>query len=248
MRLDTEFHLAKTSHGGTEPKTQDEIPQNWLDTEREMETDVQHLQGPFFGLSGALERLNRLSSLISKASQTSRPARVEAFIKKKKTNFERFEEITNLIISCKFREIPDSLKKQLTRSIVYRRQRIMYHRNQELKYQKERVQPKAAIEEVPQVYDPRPGPMSQTKGPETLRKSQPQSDLTGLTPFNPSEYERQKAVTERSSAASTASVGDTDVRYPRPPRPENPLAQYAQCPYCSKKIGRNVFTNRQKWR
>ncbi|KAF6816890.1 hypothetical protein CMUS01_12193 [Colletotrichum musicola] len=248
MRLDEEFRLIETSHGGPEPEKQEEPPQNWLDIERESESDTKHLQGPFFGISGALERLNRLSLLISKTSQRSHPARVDAFAKRRKTNFEKFEEITNLIISSKYREISDSLRKQLTKSIVYRRHRIMYQRSQELKYQQERVQPKAAAVVVAKATGSRPEPKTWTKATELPRKSQAQSDLTGQTPFDHSEYKRQKEATQQSSAASTASVGDTDVKYPRAPRPEDPSARYTQCPYCSKNIERSVFMNRQKWR
>ncbi|KAF6810499.1 protein kinase [Colletotrichum sojae] len=92
------------------------------------------------------------------------------------------------------------------------------------------------------------GPKLLTKDQEMPQKKQAQSYLTGLTPLNPSEYERQKEVVERSSAASTASVGATDVKYPRPPCPEEASARYTQCPYCFKNIGRNVYMNRQNWR
>ncbi|TQN70217.1 hypothetical protein CSHISOI_05332, partial [Colletotrichum shisoi] len=243
-RLDEELHRDETNR---EPEEQHEQSQAWSVVDGESMTENNHLQGSFFGISGALERLTRLSVLISKASQNNRSARVEAFRAKRKMDFAGFEEITNLVIKNKYPMISDSLKLQLTRSIVYRRQSTVYHQHREAKYQRGRKGNETAIKNnTPGESMLGTRPMQPAQA--AAQNHQEKSNFTGFTPLDGSEFNRQNAALGQSRTESTASVGAADVCYPRPPRSKDESVGYIDCRYCSKKVERRIFGSPSRWR
>ncbi|WQF89428.1 Putative protein kinase [Colletotrichum destructivum] len=243
-RLDEEF---RRDDNNREPEEQHEQSQAWSVVDGESMTENKHLQGSFFGISGALERLTRLSVLISKASQNNRSARVEAFREKRKMDFAGFEELTNLIIKNKYPMISDSLKLQLTRSIVYRRQSIVYHQHREAKYQRERKRNETATKNNTP-GESMLGTRTMQPAQAAAQNHQEKSSFTGFTPLDGSEFNRQHVALGQSKTESTASVGAADVCYPRPPRPKDEAVGYIDCRYCSKKVERRIFGSPVLWR
>ncbi|KAK1706628.1 hypothetical protein BDP67DRAFT_167010 [Colletotrichum lupini] len=88
--------------------------------------DMDYLEVAFNGVSGALERLNHVAALITKSSRASRPIRMEKYIKEHQNEMYDMEGIIKDIVSSKFPDIHASLKAQITRSLIYRRQRLDY--------------------------------------------------------------------------------------------------------------------------
>ncbi|KAK1508839.1 hypothetical protein CABS01_08069 [Colletotrichum abscissum] len=157
--------------------------------------DIKYLNSAFKGISGAVERLNRVAALISKSSKSSRPARVEEFIRRNPKDSET-ETLITVMVSSKFQDIPGLLKKQLIRSMIYRIQRLDYECDR-----RERVYNTHAGEDHTSVWH-------DDEKASTYHQSI----------FNEGYPAMQS---ERTSSISTAATAtETEIQYPRQPKAE----------------------------
>ncbi|KXH56301.1 hypothetical protein CNYM01_00181 [Colletotrichum nymphaeae SA-01] len=166
------------------------------DTEQPgQDLDIKYLNSAFKGISGAVERLNRVAALISKSSKSSRPARVEEFIRRNPQDSET-ETLITVMVSSKFQDIPGLLKKQLIRSMIYRIQRLDYECDR-----RERVYNTHAGEDHTSAWH-----------------DDEKASTYHQTIFNEGYHAMQS---ERTSSMSTAATGtETKIQYPRQPKAE----------------------------
>lgn len=160
-----------------------------------------------------------------------------------------FERIIILIIDFKFPDAPKSLRMQLVRSIIYRRNRLRYQQSHQSKLATERIDENEPVSPPKRYPAPSEQPHTDARQAPKLTSVAIRSD-TEPTVFDMSTYRQfrgkpvQLAPTVKSSGSSDR-VGE--VAYPRPPAlPLN--SSHTECQFCSKEVSKADLKNRRWWR
>src|SRR3569833_3335661 len=153
-----------------------------------------------YGISGSIDRLHRLAIAIRRPLRTDEVERVETFAEKRDP--DDFDKVIAAIIDFLFgAHAPQPLRDQLTRSILYRRTRLLYQRKHQAKLEKER--PTEATHDFPSV------PEEVLGVPHTIPVAEAQ--LEGTSP-NPRKQVRGGA---GAAAAGAGPAGRGGARRPR---------------------------------
>lgn len=210
--------------------------------------------GAVYGILGAIDRLHRLAATIRHPSRSDDVDRVQKYSQRQPS--DGFDEIILLIINFKFPDAPESLRIQLVKSIIYRRNRLRYHQNHQSKLATERKDA-AAPAKLPAKTDPLPK-HGRVPSQEPARES-PQAPKaksvavrsdTVPTVFDKDKYrESQEAIARPAPTVKSSGSSDRvgDIVYPRPPAvPANSVN--TECQFCSKEVAMVDIHNPRWWR
>ncbi|KXH42603.1 protein kinase domain-containing protein [Colletotrichum simmondsii] len=218
--------------------------------------EISHLEGPFYGIDGCIQRLARIATLISRSSQKSRPGKVESFAQRHRTDLTSFENLIGAIVDFKFPNIRPSFKAQLVRSATYRRQSILYqryrNRRREAQPTSTRVllepssnEPPGSQQGIERQFTPMPTQKTQMSGPapsESLRPSTFDGEMFKKA------FQRPES---KSDLQSTASAWTGEIQYPQAPRPSDTSAVglgSSECPYCLQWFSQTEYDDEKWWR
>lgn len=203
---------------------------------------------------GAIDRLHRLAATIRHPSWSDDVEKVQKYSRSQPP--DGFEHIILMIIDFKFPDAPESLRMQLVKSIIYRRNRLRYQQNHQSKLATERKDDDAPVK-PPNKTDSLPKhdrvPSEEPKKEDAWQTPKPKSVAvrsdTEPTIFDKKYRESQdkpapSAPTIKSSGSSDR-VGDTV--YPRPPAvPAN--SSHTECQFCSKEVAKVDIDDPKWWR
>ena len=198
-------------------------------------------KGAVYGIDGSIDRLQRLAIRIRQSSKDGLPERVRAFAKKLPPNDS--ENIVSEIIEFKYPKANKDLVAHLTKSIIYRRQRLMYARRHQGKLAQERdmhTEPHLAAAEASQLNgarQPRSG-IADSRSQKTKPLSSEIYSETDPSIMNTEVYIQQDNVKQTKSsnvARSDSSSWIGEIVYPPPPTIEDG-ANYAVCPLCLEEL------------
>ncbi|KAF8859778.1 hypothetical protein BDZ45DRAFT_673108 [Acephala macrosclerotiorum] len=209
--------------------------------------------GATYGIDGSIDRLHRLAVRIRQSSKDGLLERVRAFAKKLPSDDS--EAIIGEIIRFKYPLVNEELLTHLTRTVLYRRHRLMYIRRHQGKLAHERDQPSQSILEA-------------TKPDLIHNIAQPTGDKTQLQPgvskasfageysetapslMNTDVYNQQDNVKQTRPSTTSGSVSSSltgKIIYPNPPI-NNFSSSHAICPFCFEEFLVTEFENTLWWR
>ncbi|KAF3938494.1 hypothetical protein ABW19_dt0205468 [Dactylella cylindrospora] len=209
------------------------------------------LRAALAGIQGALDRLHRLGIAIRKASTSDLTSRVQVFTRKNDDDRANFERIALLIVKGLYPNIEGSLANQLAKSISFRRQRLLYQKQHQLKL-KARRRPRQRSEQTVGLALP-DGILQAEQKPAQIhneRQTRETSSRTrsaaviddALTVTHPSiigtELFRLNIMEFKKPAASNPSTVisiDNKNPYPLPPKVKHG-EKHAQCGWCFKEL------------
>jgi hypothetical protein len=169
-----------------------------------------------------------------------------------------FDEIIRQILLFKFPLAPESLRMQLTKSIVYRRNRLMYQQSHQSKLATEREDEDATPINRPVHVETTPHPDRDHTPPpaqaeEILVHNRTAKSLV-VSDTLPTIFDGHQINSNESPAQPTSSIGSGgssdrvgDVVYPRPPT-YLPDSVHAECPYCSREVSKDKVESPKWWR
>ncbi|KAH7254601.1 hypothetical protein B0J15DRAFT_558854 [Fusarium solani] len=220
-------------------------------------------------ISAVLQRLDRLGATIRKYSASSLSSRVKAFAEQ--DNDEEYRLLAKNIITFKYPTVPSSLHAQLAGSMAYRRLRLRYIRQHQLKTaSKDRrdsnkrdhgdqslsnpkrtniklKQPapkdRAAALRNQAVY--RPKGNTSSKDTETTPSTTAWTVRPTSSAIERVRRDDSKLVISSSKASTTRMVGNLDD-YPEPPTHDQ-WSQDPKCPTCSRQLMEAELKGK-KWR
>jgi hypothetical protein len=228
--------------------------------------DAKHPEIALKGTSDALEQLNQFALSLRQASVSTSASRIAKFQEKIKytSEFTTFSNLTLQILSRKYPDIPDSLRRQLHESMMFRYTRLEYRRSHEEKLRARRLEddalgsdnrdPTENSQKSTAVPDLATGFVSKTveETEKTSKFSRPASGLSDtiastLNPaWKPTDAPRL-TVPPRSKPASSTVMGEAS--FPDPPtESEYDKNGNAVCFYCRILHSRDDYSNRGWWR
>src|SRR3569833_2037448 len=216
-----------------------------------------------YGISGSIDRLHRLAIAIRRPLRTDEVERVETFAEKRDP--DDFDKVIAAIIDFLFgAHAPQPLRDQLTRSILYRRNRLLYQRKHQAKLEKER--PTETTHDFPSVPEevlgvPRTVPVAEAQlegtSPNTRKqvhfsaetaasKTEPSKRIYAMLPLSEVGSSGEKELNwDTSTTYSSNPVGK--AFYPSPPK-VLPDQVDAKCQFCSLLLPASSLANPRWWR
>ncbi|KAF2176066.1 hypothetical protein K469DRAFT_700459 [Zopfia rhizophila CBS 207.26] len=204
------------------------------------------------GIEDAIKQLNRLAISIRQSSTPTTTARVMAFREKEKhtDDFRRADKLALLIVENLYPNAADSLRRQLSRSMVDRYAKLQYWRSHETKLKTDR----------------RAEPQTKGKAPE-----KPPSEPKPIGPAPPADlYDNQNPAYEENSTIDSGTLASTPAEdsnktynasqssdgssvlllkaeYPSPPKLAD-VEEQGPCPFCRKIHWRDQYENDGWWK
>lgn len=211
--------------------------------------------GIMFGITGAIDRLDRLAKVIRHAPRSDEVERVRNFAAKQDAKSEAsFSTIISSILRFIFPKAEETLRTQLAESIIYRRHRLLYNRRHSKKLaqqgrDKATLKPtggKAPVSNTtpqrnPQL-DQKTGGSKLAKTEDTLSSSLPSHRPIGVYPQQ--RPPRPRHDKKKNTPAETGSSILPTARYPSRPKAAADTAE-VQCPYCMSHVQISSDTGEQ---
>lgn len=206
-----------------------------------------------------MDRLHRLATIIRGGPRNDEAQVVHRFASRSEP--DGFFDVISALIAFQYAEGRQQLHRQLAKTVVYRRHRLLYNLKHQQKLSKPRTEAKsgsAVIEKSLRIEGDQVRPEHIDRGTTTSRGGAPSGTLkTGIT--QPSQRlinDRVKAIQRVHLDESQQSADSVTIRsmnppptglYPDPPKPLDLNASVA-CPYCHCELEKSVLTDEAQWR
>ncbi|KAF3933589.1 hypothetical protein ABW19_dt0205561 [Dactylella cylindrospora] len=234
-----------------------------VDSDDEPATDLEVLEI----IETALARLSRLGATIRQSSITSRAARIVEFAER--SNLTAFEHRARTAINCLYPDSNESLRTQLTRSIVETYAKIVYNKQHQQRLNARRVvkattsltidedsilvdfpvRPPVVeimnMKESPSISSAKPTP-DFNQSHDTAKLESTPSTLNSLRKSMLLRKINAPVGPEGESKCGASSVQLRRVTYPPPPK-ETDGANYITCDWCLERHPRTLFDDRKRW-
>ncbi|CZR58460.1 uncharacterized protein PAC_08352 [Phialocephala subalpina] len=209
--------------------------------------------GATYGIDGSIDRLHRLAVRIRQSSKDGLPERVRTFAKKLPSDDS--EAIIREIIRFKYPQVNEELLTHLTRTVIYRRHRLMYIRRHQGKLAYERDQSSQSILEAaePDIMHSIAQPTSGKTGLQLgISKTSIAEGYSETAPsiMNTDVYNQQDNVKQARHSTAPGSVSSSligKINYPAPPINKF-TSSHATCPFCFEEFLVTEFENALWWR
>ncbi|KAK1763246.1 hypothetical protein QBC33DRAFT_248359 [Phialemonium atrogriseum] len=228
-------------------------------------------KGALYGIVGSIDRLHRLAVRIRTSSRDDQKLeeRVAEFAKKLMP--DGFGDIVWLILKYKFPKANEGLIEKLTKSIVFRRHRLLYQRHHYKKLSYVRFQSTSQTEQPPdssvpiavggeQQHQEKQQPSSQAdldgrrkrwgKRPDCMGEGTETEFLSNTNPtlFVRDRFDRQDDIRDKRPAPTVVTSGSSwvgKIVYPCAPKAEG-ASSHTTCPFCFQEL-RVVDNEEPKW-
>ncbi|KAF5486530.1 putative cyclin-dependent serine/threonine-protein kinase [Colletotrichum fructicola] len=212
------------------------------------------------GVIGSIDRLHRLGSRIRVSSKNPNDGSLEERVLSFSRTLESdgFETTIRLILDFKFPDARKGLIDKLTKSIVFRRNRLLYERNHQHKLDEDRQHRQAGetgpsgsvIGNVETGDQNAPINENHVVGntSQPINRASP-SDMVSATDHTPFSEEKFKKHVEEEPAYTTRSGGSSWVGrivYPMPPTVEED-ASHVRCQFCFRELSREDLQEPRFW-
>jgi hypothetical protein len=197
-----------------------------------------------YGITGALDRLQRLALAIRSPPSTNEVETVQGFANKQRP--DGFRELMSTMIRYLFPEAEKTLQNQIVETIVYRRNWLLWRRRHNKKLRQSRKEPSSQSQKEAPAGVQTPKPRQYLRGHE---RQVNYSDIISQSDFSSTQpsVRRLEAVRPMFMQSMLGHFQLDDASSQRSSNPP-PLAQYptrpllstgdteVECPYCSNKV------------
>jgi len=210
------------------------------------------------GVRDSLNQLNELAVTIRQSSISTSAARIMAFQDKEKNkdHFRKFGKLSLLIVEILYPNAAESLRNQLSKSILDRYARLCYWSAHDRKLQVDSRTPRPAEQQEPELrIATRATEHQQLPLIRRREKTQPENTFnhaftvysdtvaTTMKP-KPQEVKNDKDTTPEPPATSARF---SQAEFPRPPKLTDDELD-ARCPFCRKLHHRMKYADNRWWK
>ncbi|KAK6340292.1 hypothetical protein TWF730_002056 [Orbilia blumenaviensis] len=228
-------------------------------TTPDMFVDSDAVDASLEGIDDAIFRLQRLAVMIRQSSKGSLKTKIESHWLE--NDLGSFPDFISAYIDCKFGSAHQGLRRQLKKSLIYRRQRIEYQRDHQRRLTRKRrhyIHNQPAADEPESMVTQRSNTMPtfelrKEPGTRNLHRSKELEILSHVLSrpstldakkFDDTEQE-SKQTKEPVTCSPSVFTGDIKADYPPIPSPK-PGEIHAECPICYQEF--ESFKDAKQWR
>ncbi|KAI0096440.1 hypothetical protein GGR51DRAFT_543262 [Nemania sp. FL0031] len=210
------------------------------------------VKGALDGIVGSIDRLHRLGVRIRTLSRDDMKLEERIANFAKQLPKDNFRYAAWVILNYKFPKAEKGLIKKLTKSVVFRRNRLLYQRHHHKKLSRvrrssisEAVAPpdSASMTKKTKLQKQHQDKTELTKQPKRWSESSSQSEYAAQTELvsrtNPTQFRRKSFNKEdkkgKRRAPTVFTAGSSWTNYPRPPEAEG-MSKYAVCQFCFQEL------------